>query len=103
MSLTMRLSKLCAPAKLYLVLSAISIVAVLLQNLSAENLFCIGIYECSATVMAIVVALKLLYVVFWTWLLNLICKEGYSMVSWVLVLFPIVLFAFLLAVAIFYR
>jgi hypothetical protein len=32
-----------------------------------------------------------LYIIFWTWILNLICKSGASVVSWVLVLFPIIL------------
>jgi hypothetical protein len=38
-----------------------------------------------------------IYVVFWTWVLNLICKAGYKWLSWVLVLAPFVLIFFIAA------
>ena len=34
----------------------------------------------------------LLFAIFWTWLLNLICKSGFTPVSWFLVLFPIIIY-----------
>jgi hypothetical protein len=30
--------------------------------------------------------IKIVYVIFWTWVLNLICQQGYTPVSWLLVL-----------------
>ena len=30
--------------------------------------------------------------ILWTWLLNFICKSGYTTVSWILVFLPIILF-----------
>ena len=35
--------------------------------------------------------IHIVYVVFWTWVLNLICKAGYKWISWVLVLAPFVI------------
>jgi hypothetical protein len=37
---------------------------------------------------------KLIYILFWTWILNLICKDGHSGISWLLVLVPFVLMFF---------
>jgi hypothetical protein len=34
---------------------------------------------------------ELLYIFFWTWVLNLICKDGHTTISWLLVLFPFIL------------
>jgi len=36
--------------------------------------------------------MKVLYILFWTWVLNLMCKGGYKNVAWFLVLLPFVLF-----------
>ena len=72
----MKFPKLCLPSKVYLVLSIISIILALLLSL------------CSVLCCSI----KLLFVFVWTWILNIICKAGYTTVSWVLVLFPIILF-----------
>jgi hypothetical protein len=33
-----------------------------------------------------------LYILFWTWILNLMCRTGYASISWFLVVFPLVLF-----------
>jgi len=38
-----------------------------------------------------------IYVVFWTWVFNLICNAGYKWLSWVLVLAPFILIFFIAA------
>jgi ABC-type Na+ efflux pump permease subunit len=35
--------------------------------------------------------MQLLFVIVWTWLLNFICTNGFTVVSWILVLLPFVL------------
>ena len=35
-------------------------------------------------------AVKLLYIALCTWLLNVLCKKGFSSISWLLVLLPII-------------
>jgi hypothetical protein len=43
---------------------------------------------------------EILFLVFWTWLLNFICSRGYSGVAWFILLFPyILLFMVVLLVA----
>ena len=34
---------------------------------------------------------KILYILFWTWILDLICKSGHKGIAWALVLAPYVL------------
>lgn len=63
---------LCRPAQLYLLLSAISILSVFVSSMSLSNL-----------IISVVVAL------IWTFILNKICQGGYTTISWMLVLLPI--------------
>lgn len=63
---------LCRPAQLYLLLSALSILSVFISTMSLSNVL-----------VSVVVALV------WTFVLNKICSGGYSTVSWILVLLPI--------------
>lgn len=73
--------KLCAPSKLYLILSTIIIFITLTFRIE------IG-----------VILVKILFIILWTYVLDFICKKGYTTVSWILVLLPhifmILLFAF---------
>ena len=36
------------------------------------------------------IAFEVLYVLGWTYLLNILCKKGYNKLSWLLVLLPLV-------------
>ena len=77
---------LCMPSKVYFVLSFIGI----LLSLFMPSMF--------GDVSLFVQFIHLVYVVFWTWVLNLICKAGFKWLSWVLVLAPFVLVFLLLTV-----
>ena len=85
------LRKLCTPAYIYLVISVFSIIIIMLQNAGNSNTYCMGQYSCQVSNIIIVFIIKLVYVLFWTWILNLICKAGLPGVSWALLLFPFVL------------
>lgn len=85
------LRKLCTPAYIYLVISVFSIIIIMLQNAGNSNTYCMGQYTCQVPNIFIVFAIKLVYVLFWTWILNLICKAGLPSVSWALLLFPFIL------------
>ena len=92
------LRKLCTPAYLYLVVSVFSIIIIMLQNGSNSNTYCMGNYSCQVPNIYLIFVIKLLYVLFWTWILNLLCKSGYPGVSWALFLFPFILmFIFIIA------
>ena len=36
------------------------------------------------------IAFEVLYVLGWTYLLNILCKKGYKQISWLLVLLPLI-------------
>jgi hypothetical protein len=67
----MKFSDLCTPAALYLVLSAISIVIIILTRFRFVS-----------------VLIKILFVLAWTWVLNFLCKKGFTTISWILVILP---------------
>tara|TARA_X000000950_G_C13703540_1_gene573151 strand:+ start:461 stop:781 length:321 start_codon:yes stop_codon:yes gene_type:complete len=94
------LNKLCRPAYFYFVSSVFIVTFLFIQNLGNTNLYCVGSYQCQVPNTTVIFVGKLLYILFWTWLLNLICKSGFSEISWLLVLFPIILFFVLLGVLI---
>ena len=88
--------QLCAPAAFYFIFSIIGLVLMMLQYIGNHNKYHLGSYSCNVSSTPIIFLLKLIYVLFWTWVLNLICKDGHSGISWLLVLFPIILLFVLL-------
>ena len=85
------LKELCSPAMLYFIISMIALLVVLLQNLGNSSSYNIGCFSCSVPNTALVFIVKLIYVLFWTYVLNLICKDGHTSLSWLLVLLPWIL------------
>jgi hypothetical protein len=91
MAFPKNLKELCTPSLVYFVISIISLTVVLLQNLGNTNSYHVGSFSCRVPNTAIIFIIKLIYILFWTWVLNLICKDGHTGVSWLLVLFPFIL------------
>lgn len=85
------LKELCTPSLVYFVISIISLAVVLLQNLGNTNSYHVGSFSCRVPNTAFIFIVKLIYILFWTWILNLICKDGHSELSWLLVLLPFIL------------
>lgn len=101
MKLTKKFSKLCTPAMLYFVLSMISLVFMGIQNINGEtNRYCLGSYSCHSENVPMIFILKVIYILFFTWILNLICKAGYTSISWFIVLLPFILLFVLLGLLI---
>lgn len=94
------LRKVCTPAILYLCLSSFAIFFMLFQLLNNSTGYCIGDNMCDKPTIALIFIVKIIYVLFWTWLLNIICKSGYGAVSWFLVLLPFILFFILVSLVI---
>jgi len=90
------IKKLCSPAYVYLVISIIAIVSLMFQNSGNVDVYCIGNFECPVPNTALIFFIKFLYVAFWTFILDSVCKAGYKQFSWFLVLFPFILFFVLL-------
>lgn len=84
------LQKLCTPAHVYFLISLVSLLIMAFQNLGNVNKYCVGNYECTVTSTLGVFAVKMLYVVFWTWVLNTLCRAGYTRLSWFIFLFPFI-------------
>lgn len=82
---------LCDPAYYYCVISFTVIIMVALQNYGQGYQYCVGTQTCPTNNITVIFAIKILYILVWTWILNIICKNGYETLSWVLVLIPLVL------------
>ncbi len=85
------LRKLCTPAYVYLVISVIALIVIGLQNMGNSGIYCIGSYSCDTSSIALIFIIKILYVLFWTWVLNIICSAGSTGIAWFLVLLPYLL------------
>jgi hypothetical protein len=92
--------KLCNPAKFYFILSTVMFIFVILQNIGTPNRFALGSYSCRHSSPGLILVCHALYIVFWTWLLNLICKLNTN-ISWVIVLFPFLLLFIALGLVLF--
>ncbi len=97
MNLVKTYNSLCSPAALYLVLSLFAFFILIFQNINNRHTLCIGNYSCPVSNVSLIFVLDLILIIFWTWVLNLICKSGWSIISWTLVLFPFIL-TFLLVI-----
>ena len=92
-----RIQALCNPAMFYLVISGICFLFILFQNLNNPDEYCVGTMKCNTENKAIVFIGKVIYILFWTWIIDLMCKGGYTNVAWFLLFLPLILFFVLLA------
>ena len=86
------IKKLCTPAYVYLVISVIALVVLMFQNGGNVDQYNVGSFECEVPSTALVFFIKFIYVAFWTFVLDSICKAGHKQISWFLVVFPFILF-----------
>jgi hypothetical protein len=85
------LKELCTPAYVYFILSVIGIIASVIQNMGNKNIYKMGMFSARVPSTMLVFLVKIIYVLFWTWILNLICKDGHKEIAWFLVLIPFIL------------
>lgn len=92
-----KVRSLCTPAFIFFVLSVLSLFVMLLDNIQNTNSYCFGNVTCKVANTSTIFIVEILFLVFWTWVLNFICSRGYTSVAWFILLFPyIVLFGLLL-------
>lgn len=96
MAFPKKLKELCTPALVYFIISIVAIVIMLFQNLGNKRKYSVGYFSFRVPSTILIFILKLIYILFWTWVLNLICKDGHTGISWFLVLFPYILFFILI-------
>lgn len=93
------ITKLCPPAMLYLILSVISISVLFHQNYKEPSNYCVGKYTAKSLCNNKVYFLfKIIYVIFWLYVLQKLCKNGYTTLSWILVLLPIIVMFILVGI-----
>jgi len=92
---------LCTPAYVYLVISVISLLIAMFITVEGKPMLCLGRPDCGVATVVTLIFLKIFFLLFWTWILNIICKAGYKSISWFLVLFPFI-FIFLFLFFVFY-
>lgn len=90
MKIAKTIRSLCTPAYIYFFISMFALVLMLVQNMGAGDRYCLGVYSCPSQNNATIFLAKFLYIIFWTFILNSICKTGFSGISWFLVLFPFI-------------
>ena len=91
------LRNLCTPAVIYLAISMMLLVVMYIQNRNNIDVYCLGAYECDVTNVTAIFLVKFVYILFWTWILNLICKSGSPSIAWLLLLLPVIMFFLLIA------
>jgi hypothetical protein len=91
------LRKLCTPSYVYLVVSSIALGVMMYQNIGNVDKYCLGSYSCNVSSTALIFVMKALYILFWTWILNLICKADATGVAWFILLLPIIVMFILLS------
>ena len=94
------LNTLCTPAYLYFVISIVFLILtiVFLTTGSIDmNSICLD-EACTKPGVAFIFLIKFLFIIFWTWVLNYICRAGNTNVAWFLFLLPyiMIIFAFLI-------
>lgn len=92
MAFPKNINEMCTPARIYFVISMIGIVMSIIQNFGNNGVYAMGSYSCSVPSTFLVFFIQIIYILFWSWVLNLICKDGQPGIAWFLVLLPFVLF-----------
>ena len=85
----------CTPARIYLGISFVALVIIVIQNVlnSNQNELCVGVYKCTMSHKLLVLVFKVIYMLFWAWLLNFLCKKGLKNLAWFILLLPFLLIA----------
>ena len=103
MSLNKILDTYCRPSLIYLGISVFGLIVIIVQNLILGNSkeLCVGSMKCPFSHKFLLLGFKLLYIAFWTWFLNFLCRKGLTNLSWFLLLIPFLIAAILVAVLIY--
>ena len=99
MSFPTKLKQLCQPSYIYFVLSFIALIFSAIQNMGNNRRYSLGTFTCPVTSCFLIFIVKIVVILFWTWILNLMCKDGHGEIAWFLVLLPFVLFFMIMLTA----
>lgn len=85
------LNELCTPSLLYFIISIFGLFFIGLSNINSPDKLCIGSYKCNVGNNTIIILLNAIYILFWTFILDLLCKNGWGDLSWFIFLLPFIL------------
>jgi hypothetical protein len=92
-----KVRSLCTPALIFFIISVLSLFMMLFDNLENTHHYCFGNVSCNVANTSTIFIVEILFLVFWTWVLDFICSRGYTNFAWFILLFPyILLFTLLL-------
>jgi len=97
------LRNLCTPSYIYLIISSIALAILLYQNVGMVNQYCVGNFTCNVSSTAMIFIIKAIYILFWTWVLNLICRAGAPGIAWIVLLIPFILMFVLISLMFIYQ
>ena len=103
MAFPTKLSQLCTPSYVYFIISVLAMVIAIVQNMGNNRKYTLGMFSCAVPSCLAVFVIKVVYILFWTWILNLMCKDGHSGIAWFLVILPFVLLFVILGSVMMYQ
>ncbi len=98
-----KLSQLCTPSYIYFIISVLAISISVIQNIGNNKKYTLGMFSCTVPSCIVIFIIKIIYIFFWTWILNLMCKDGHSNIAWFLVLLPFVFLFVIMGMVVLYQ
>ena len=89
--------RICNPAVFYFTVAILGTIVMLVQN-RGKNTHCVGNVNCKVPNSVLTNTISLLTIVFWTWVVNVICAYGWVKTAWFLVLLPFIFMGLVLGV-----
>ena len=90
---------LCTPAQAYILVSAVAIIASLIQNREESHTYCLGNKKCNLQFNNLFIfAGKIIWMIFWAIVLDSLCKNGYKKLAWTVLLLPLIMMFLLLLI-----
>lgn len=91
------LKSLCTPAFVYFVIATLGLIVAMYQNISNNQRYNLGSFSCQCPSTFLIFVFKVIYLLFWTWVLDLMCRDGHTGIAWFLVLLPFLLLFLIIA------
>lgn len=103
MAFPTKMSQLCTPSYVYFIISVLVLAIAVVQNFGNNKQYNLGMFSCDVPSCIAVFVMKVVYILFWTWILNLICRDGHVGIAWFLVLLPFILLFVILGLTMMYQ
>ncbi|MAC41668.1 MAG: hypothetical protein CMJ05_07750 [Pelagibacterales bacterium] len=87
-----QIKKMCTPAMIYFLISVFTLLVMIISNIGNQGSFCMGNYDCPIDNIYLIYIIKAIYLLFVTIVLDSLCKNGYTNISWFLLFLPIIFY-----------